>query len=86
MKRPNGIREWITFIFMTAAFLASICIAYEALNQRVGVVEIKTEKTLVKVEFHDTAIVRMETKLDNIVEDTRDIKLDIKDIRNALGP
>ena len=61
MKRPNGLREWALFIFTAVGIIASIAVAYEALVQRVGVIEMKAEKAIVKDEFQDTAITELKT-------------------------
>ena len=80
MKRPNGIREWLTFILTVVAIVATACFAYEAVVQRVGVVEVKAEKTLMKVELHDTAIIEMKGDVGRIKNDVAEIKDDIKEI------
>lgn len=86
MKKLNGIREWALFIFTAVGIIASICLAYQALNDRVGITEKTVAEVRIDVKLHNTAIVKMETKLENIAEDTKDIKSDIKDIRDALTP
>jgi len=77
MKRPNGIKEWISLILMAVVILAGICIAYEALNQRQGVTEKAVAEVKADVKLHDTAITELKT-------DVKYIRLTVDEVKAIL--
>lgn len=74
MKRPGTIREWLGVIFTAVAIIATVCVAYEALNQRVGVTEKDLVEVKADVKIHNVAIPEMRKDISYIREGIDDLK------------
>ena len=79
MKRPDGIKDWITFILTIVAIIASVCFAYGVLNQKVNVIEVKAEKALIKDEIQDGDIRELKTDIKYIRKGVDDIQQTLKE-------
>lgn len=74
MKKPNGSREWMVFIFTAVGIIATICFAYQSLTDRVSVSEKSIEKIEGKVEFHDKSIIEMRKDIFYIMDGIDDLR------------